>query len=282
MESSKKSTKLILARKKDDFLYKGSHVTPNFGFENFYYNTLMMNCIYDCAYCYLQGMYQSAHLVLFVNSQDFLDAVDVKREKESPLYVCISYDTDLLALESIIPICTRWIEFVRTRPDLHIEIRSKSANFKAISNVEPTENAVLAWTLSPSEIAKKYERKTPSTEARIKSLSQAVEAGWNVRVCIDPVLKVENWENLYSELVEVLKDQVDLNKVKDFSIGSFRMNHNYFKKTKSINEDVDLFYSDFTKQEELTGYPEEIYSELTEYVVNKLQDVVSIDKIVSI
>mgnify|MGYP006970641936 FL=1 len=30
----------------------------------------MMNCIYDCSYCYLKGMYPSGHMVLFVNIED--------------------------------------------------------------------------------------------------------------------------------------------------------------------------------------------------------------------
>ena len=32
-----------------------------------YYFSHMLNCIYDCRYCFLQGMYRSAHYVVFVN-----------------------------------------------------------------------------------------------------------------------------------------------------------------------------------------------------------------------
>lgn len=31
----------------------------------------MFNCIYDCRYCFLQGMYSSANYVIFVNFEDF-------------------------------------------------------------------------------------------------------------------------------------------------------------------------------------------------------------------
>ena len=31
----------------------------------------MLNCVYDCRYCFLQGMYRSANYVLFVNYDDF-------------------------------------------------------------------------------------------------------------------------------------------------------------------------------------------------------------------
>ena len=62
----KLSPKLILAVKKDGFIYKGSDVLPSFGHNHFYYNSVIQNCIYDCDYCYLQGMYNSANIVVFV------------------------------------------------------------------------------------------------------------------------------------------------------------------------------------------------------------------------
>ena len=59
-----------------------------------------MNCIYDCEYCYLKGMYQSAHLVIFVNLEDIFAEVK-KIIAQHEMYLCVSYDTDLLALEEI-------------------------------------------------------------------------------------------------------------------------------------------------------------------------------------
>ena len=36
------------------------------GFKKNYYFSHMLNCIYDCKYCFLQGMYNSANYVLFI------------------------------------------------------------------------------------------------------------------------------------------------------------------------------------------------------------------------
>ena len=45
-QTQKKSIKLILAVKKDQFIYDGSNYAPNFGLPNFYYNTLILTaCI---------------------------------------------------------------------------------------------------------------------------------------------------------------------------------------------------------------------------------------------
>ena len=66
----KKFPALILAKK------YGNLVLPSpdgYGFDGgkSYYFSHMLNCIYDCRYCFLQGMYRSANYVLFVNYEDF-------------------------------------------------------------------------------------------------------------------------------------------------------------------------------------------------------------------
>src|SRR5690606_27139140 len=108
----------------------------------------ILNCIYDCHYCYLQGLYPSANIVIFVNIEDFFGAVDRQLEGGT-LYLCPSYDTDLLALEGIVPYASRWIEFAGTRQGLRMELRTKSANYGAIAHLKPVEQVILAWSLSP-------------------------------------------------------------------------------------------------------------------------------------
>ncbi len=51
-QSQKQSMKLILAVKKSNFIYHGSPYAPDFGNPNFYYNALLLNCVYNCDYCY--------------------------------------------------------------------------------------------------------------------------------------------------------------------------------------------------------------------------------------
>ncbi len=96
----KQSQNLILAKKKNDFLYPASPVCQSFHNEHFYYSTSMMNCIYDCEYCFLKGMYPSGNIVVFMNIEDFFDEVEKVLNKHS-VYLCVSYDTDMLALEPI-------------------------------------------------------------------------------------------------------------------------------------------------------------------------------------
>ncbi|MCB1156299.1 MAG: hypothetical protein H7A25_03500 [Leptospiraceae bacterium] len=260
----KTSTKLILAQKKDHFLYKGSYLSNSYGHEHFFYNSLILNCIYNCAYCYLQGMYKSSYIVIFVNLEDFFKETD-KHLAEYPVFLCISYDTDLLALERYIPYTSEWIRFARTRPNLLLEIRTKSSNFKQISGIEPIENVIMAWTLSPQEVIRNIEKRTPSLKKRLESIRQAVETGWKVRLCFDPVIYVPDWKKIYSEMIIETLSTLPSDKLVDVSLGVFRVNSEYLRNMKEVNSSKILFFP-FEKREGFSSYPQELQDTMMNYL----------------
>ena len=76
----KKNPALILAKKHDNFVLP---VPSGFGMDSHksFYFSHMYNCLYDCKYCFLQGMYSSANFVLFVNYEDFFTSISEKKDK---------------------------------------------------------------------------------------------------------------------------------------------------------------------------------------------------------
>lgn len=222
----KQAPSLILAVKEGTLVYEGAPVCQNFGHPYFYYTSCMMNCIYDCEYCYLQGMYPSANLVLFVNLEDIFEEVR-KLLKQHPVYLCISYDTDLLALESILGVVHKWIHLVEQEPELTIELRTKSANLNCILDTQPNPRFVLAWTLSPEPMVQHYEHRTASLNARLTSIQKALALGYPVRLCFDPMLYSHDWQKQYKELIQKTADSIDFNQVTDISLGVFRISADY-------------------------------------------------------
>ena len=252
--SQKASQKLILAVRRSEFLYPGSPNTSDCGFEHFFYTTPVLNCLYDCIYCYLQGLFQSANKVVFVNTEDFFTQVDRALALNSPIYLCISYDTDLLAFEGVLPLSRRWIEFARQRNLLTIEIRTKSANFSALKDLAPTDNVILAWTLSPKEICQRYESSAPPLETRIQAINKAVERGWKVRICVDPILLVPGWRDIYSRFVSQDLARISSAALGDINLGFFRMNGDYLKRLKKMRPREDILADDFVEHQHTASY----------------------------
>ena len=238
--TQKRAPKLVVARKPSQLIYPCSEVAPNFGHANFYYAVPMQNCLYDCEYCYLQGMYTSAHLVLFVNQEEMQQAVRAKTAELGSLYLCIAYDNDLLAMEGKLGLVADWVEALRGTPATTIEVRTKSANFSALESLVPAGNVILAWTVSPAAVVARFEAKTPPLEARLRSVEQAVEAGWRVRLCLDPLLPIADWRQAYDELFHRLDEMALWSRLDDASYGTFRMNKDYLRQARKARPDSEL------------------------------------------
>ena len=97
----KENPALIIAKKHSNFVLKAPE---NFGIgsnDNFYFSH-MYNCIYDCKYCFLQGMYSSSNFVLFVNFEDFN-----KNIKEIPLFIIVGIIYGTLMI--LFPAASTWL-----------------------------------------------------------------------------------------------------------------------------------------------------------------------------
>ena len=281
----KRRPKLILAVKKGGFLYPGSDRAQAFGYQNFYYNSLILNCLYNCDYCYLQGIYTSANIVVFVNLEDYFAAtrraLSQRPDPRSPLYLAISYDTDLLAFESVVPYTREWIEFSRGEGDLLIEARTKSANYARIADLAPHGRTILAWTVSPSEVARKYEKTAPSLRKRLAAAARAAEDGWKVRLCFDPVLLIEGWRGIYKRCVEETFARIDPSKVHDLSVGGFRMNREQFKRIRKFREDSDILYYPYIRRGDTVAYPAAETDGMIDWMADLLRNYLPAGKIVT-
>lgn len=265
----KRNPSLILAKRRSEFIYDASAYTPSFGHPRFYYNALALNCVFDCSYCYLQGMFPSAYTTLFLNNEDYFAATD-QALQEGPLYLALSYDTDLMALEHLYPYCQQWVEYTRSRENLTVELRTKSIRYKLLRGTLPLDRFIIAWTLSPEAIIKKYEPGTPSLSARLKSLKEAVSDGWPVRVCIDPMLWSHDWKDIYGEFLDRLRDELRDCTLLDFSVGVFRINKDYLKNMQKRATVSDLLYYPYQTEGNLATYEPQKKEEMVRLVQDKL------------
>lgn len=266
-ELQKLTPKLILAVKKDNFLYKGATVCDNFGNKNFYYISSVLNCLYDCEYCYLQGVYSSANMVIFVNIEDMFREVVDKLNILKKVYICISYDTDILALENILHLGKMWYDFAKKNKNVSIELRTKSNN---ILNLPPLDNFILAWTLSPNFVVQKYENKTPNLDARINAIKRAINLGWKIRLCFDPIIKVGD-KNIYAEMINEIFSNISKKDIFDISVGSFRISKEYIKRIKKNRPTSEILHYPFICEDGVYRYDENFESFVWEEIYKRMK-----------
>ncbi len=273
-----RSQNLILAAKQGALLYKGAPVCQNFGNSNFYYTSCMMNCVFDCEYCYLKGMYPSANIVVFVNLEDIFADVEQMLKKHS-LYLCVSYDTDLLALEGILGYVREWCLFTEKHDNLKIEIRTKCANKQFFQNSRPVSNIIYAFTLSPQAVVEACERNTPSLTERISCIAEAIQAGHSVRICFDPMIYLPAWKSHYKEMIDQVGNTIDLNKILDASVGTFRISQDYLKKMRKQEPDSSVVWFPFQRENGFYHYPDALMEQMECFLVEQLQKKMAEEKI---
>ncbi|MBR2409910.1 MAG: hypothetical protein IKB07_13270 [Lachnospiraceae bacterium] len=231
VQAQENEPSLILASNHGTLIYPGAPVCQNFNETHFMYTSCIMNCIYNCDYCYLQGMYPGKTPVVFVNLEDYFAELDALLKKH-PVYLCCSYDSDLTALSGILPHAEAFCRYALEHPTLRLELRTKSAALPFLRQLPAAKNIIMAFTFSPQEIISRYEHYTPSLRARLNTAKEAAQKGFSLRLCFDPVLDVPNAEAMYSTLVEQVFEVLTPEEITDISLGVFRLSKDYLKQLK--------------------------------------------------
>lgn len=249
---------LILARSHGPFLYEAPQRIRTPGAERSFYTDQWRNCLYDCDYCFLQGMHPSAYPVIFVNAEDYHRA-SLAKAAEGPLLINTSFLTDALSFESLVPTVDGWMDLADEHAQITIEVRTKSNVTEPFLNRDPLPNVRAVWTLSPEEVSRRYERGCAPLEARIEALSSLSTAGWRPGVAMDPIVLFPGWQEAYRRLIERLTEAVDPHLLAGVSYGVFRMATGYLKTIRQSRADSPLLYHPFARTDGLATYgPEDI------------------------
>lgn len=175
-------------------------------------------CPYDCAYCYLKGTFR------FFQQDNGRIPVRVKRKHQ--VERAIRTFLQASAMGQIPPtilntgeladsLCTEnnavygkplskflMNYFVGTKHK--ILFLSKGTNIKNFLENEWQKNTVLSWSLNAYPVAERWEKLAPHPKDRIEAVREVSEAGYEVRIRIDPMIAVEGYEKHYEILMRDL------------------------------------------------------------------------------
>ncbi len=257
---------LILARKHKGFVLP---VPEGFGLGHSanYYFSHMYNCIYDCRYCFLQGMYSSANYILFVNYEDFLTQIEaiINLHKGQEIAFFSGYDCDSLALENITKFASFILPQFKKYPEAFLELRTKSVQIKPMITLNALENCIVAYSLMPDPISKALDIKTPSISKRLDAMKKLAFKGWKLGLRFDPLVHGKDWKNLYRELIEKVFSEIPTNSIHSISFGALRFPKAMYKKIHSMHPDEILFSGPLSSRAGMVAYKREVENEMISF-----------------
>lgn len=267
----KRRPALILARK------YGQRVLPTpegygIGGERNFYFSHMLNCLYDCRYCFLQGMFRSAALVVFVDYEDFFaDIESVAQASEEPSWFFSGYDCDSLAFEGVTSFVAETLPVVRRQPRAHLEVRTKSVHIEPLRASEPFDRCVVAFSFTPEPVSRRFEEGVPSVTRRLRALAEVHRQGWPIGLRFDPLIYSDDFRQQYRQLFEQVFRTVPGDAVHSVSFGPLRLPNSFFRRLERLHPDTPLLAGPFEDREGMTSYRQGIEADLLGCVSEELR-----------
>ncbi len=239
----KKNPSLLIAKKHDNFLNK---IPEKYGIGNKlnYYFSYMYNCLFDCKYCFLQGLYNSANYVIFINYEDYFKEIESlkARFEKKKITIFSGYDCDSLAYNAHTGFIEEALSYFSKTNNIELEIRTKSTFIKPLLR-QSLENVVVAYSFTPPRFSNKYETGVPSVEKRLASISRLVNLDWKIGLRFDPFVIYEGWEQDYTELFSMLFNVIPKELIHSVTFGNLRYPKSLFKRLYLNNSQEKIFFS---------------------------------------
>ena len=270
---------LILAKKHNNYIQPSPY---GIGGENNFYFSHMLNCIYDCSYCFLQAFYASAHYVIFVNFEDFFTSIGrkISSMKEKECYFFSGYDCDSLAYDPITRFTDQALRFFSSHPRAFLELRTKSVQIKELSKHKPFPNCIVAFSLAPDQVAAMYEKGIPSPMRRISAMAKLAKQGWQVGVRLDPLIWHTAWRENYRSLVDKLAGSVAVESMHSITLGTLRFPKGLATNMRRQHPGADFLARKMITTDAVLRMEKEAHQEIIEFCRRELAHYYPKDKII--
>lgn len=195
-------------------------------------------CIAACMYCYLVCNYNKcAYLRLFVNREEMIDKIiRTSNKAEKELVFEIGSNSDLI-LENTITDNLPWtIEQFKKTNKGKLTFPTKFEMVDDILECDHQGKVIVRMSVNPEEIINNIEFGTSRLKGRIEAINKLKDAGYMVGIIIAPVVMVNNWKELYLELIKTLEKELTEKVKKDLFFEIIFMTYSYVH-TK-INEEA--------------------------------------------
>ena len=216
-EMRKKSNKEFMEMKKNLIIgvRKTHKFVENHKTSDYLVPYTSSGCTAACMYCYLVCNYNKcSYLRLFVNREQMLEKIiKTANEADRELTFEIGSNSDLILENSITRNLVWTIENFKECKKGKLTFPTKFDMVDDILELDHKGKIIVRMSVNPDYIINRVEFGTSRLDERIEAINKLGEVGYKVGILIAPVIMVENWKELYLELIKKLESKIS-NKVK--------------------------------------------------------------------
>jgi len=222
MMGKKGSRGVRLRERKTGFIDIFRTTPPETVCPNFYVLAHANGCAFapQCHYCYLKSTFWYLRdQVAFTNVDRIVEeAREWIRQDDLESYVLNTGNlSDSMAFEKARPLIGRLVEVFREEAEAkrrpHVLLLVTKGGVKhceAVISTRPCRNVVVSFSVNSNEAARAYERGAAEVGDRLEAVRGLKEAGWRVRMRIDPMIVGFDYAWIIEEVRKLACERVTL------------------------------------------------------------------------
>lgn len=195
-------------------------------------------CTAMCLYCYLVCNYNKcAYLRLFVNREQMLDRLIKKgRSSETPLTFEIGSNSDLVLENTITGNLLYTIPRFSEEGTGKLTFPTKFHMVESLLDLPHKGKVIFRMSVNPQPLIQRIELGTSNLQKRIAAVNSMCEAGYPCGLLIAPVMLVDGWKAMYTELLEQLHEGLSEKVQKQMFLEIILMTYSYVH--RAINSEA--------------------------------------------
>lgn len=246
-------------------------------------------CTAMCLYCYLVCNYNKcAYLRLFVNREQMLDRlIKNSKKSETPLTFEIGSNSDLVLENTITNNLLYTIPRFAEEGVGSLTFPTKFHMVDSLLDLPHKGKVIFRMSVNPQRLISRIELGTSSLEKRIEAVNRMCEAGYPCGLLIAPVMLVDGWKSMYTELLEQLRDSLTEKAQKQMFLEIIMMTYSYVH--RAINSEAFPNAIDLYDKQLMTGrgrgrycYRPEARAEAEEFLRSEIKRILGNVKILYI
>jgi spore photoproduct lyase len=194
---------LLLRNRRSHFIEQFQH--PLGRCAKFYKLTAYNNCNFWCEYCYLYLTFRnspvSTHFVNYDRMFREIEAFDGADIPERLRVLNLGELGDPLAVDAVTGLAEQIVPFMpRHAPRTRLLFLTKSDAVATLLPLDHGGRTIVSFSVNTDKVWRYLEHRTPSPLARLRAAKRVQDAGYEVRLRIDPVIRYSTWRPDYEGL----------------------------------------------------------------------------------
>ena len=191
-------------------------------------------CFYQCDWCYLKLTYRAAFPFISIKT----DYEKIKRQlarklnrSDEPVIFNSGELADSLALDHLTRAGREFIPWFGRSGNGYLYMLTKSDNVDDILDLDHNGHTVIAWSMNNANVSRKFEIGAPTFQRRLAASRKVQEAGYPLRIRLDPIVPFDGWQDAYAETIKSVFSEVSPERV---TLGTLRFEKGFYNMRSSL------------------------------------------------